>query len=103
MGVVFMLIRRKRFYMICVGLFTHSAVFLGPMAPTLGRSSFPHPAGHRRRSAAADFAGDPGGEFSVKKGAWRWIYTGMGVVTPASVPPGRLDRHNFSWGWIFFH
>ena len=55
---------RKRFYMLCVALFTLSSLLCG-MAPTLGMLVFfPHPAGPGRRRHAAAGAGDPGGELS---------------------------------------
>ena len=62
-----MLLGRKRFYMICVALFTVSSCLCG-LAPTLGSLIFFRVLqGVGRRRAAAGFPGDSGGKLPAGK------------------------------------
>ena len=72
-----MLFGRKRFYMTCVALFTREFAVSAAWRRTLRHADLvPRAAGHRRRRAAADLAGHPGGELSrAKSRAWRWRST----------------------------
>src|SRR6266567_1989028 len=105
MGAWFsMLIGRKRFYMICVGVFTVSSLLCG-MAPTLGFLI-----------VCRVLQGLGGGALQpisqailvesfprAKQGMAMAVY-GMGVVVAPVIGPtlGGWITDNFSWGWIFF-
>jgi DHA2 family multidrug resistance protein len=105
MGAWFsMLIGRKRFYMICVGLFTVSSVLCG-MAPSLGWLIF-----FRVLQGLGGGALQPISQAILvesfpraKQGMAMAVY-GMGVVVAPVIGPtlGGWITDNFSWGWIFF-
>src|SRR3954466_5740844 len=105
MGAWFsMLIGRKRFYMICVGLFTVSS-FLCGMAPSLGWLIF-----FRVVQGLGGGALQPISQAILvesfpraKQGMAMAVY-GMGVVVAPVIGPtlGGWITDNFSWGWIFF-
>lgn len=99
-----MLFGRKRFYMICVALFTLSSVLCG-LAPTLGTLI-----------VARVLQGIGGGalqpmsqailveSFPREKHGTAMAVFGMGVVLAPVVGPtlGGWITDNFSWRWIFF-
>ena len=89
-----MLFGRKRFYMICVALFTVSS-FLCGMAPFARCADLlPRAPGHRRRRAATRLAGHPGGELPARKaghGDGR-LRHGSGSGAGHRPHPGRLDH-----------
>ena len=62
-----MLFGRKRFYMICVVLFTFSSFPVRPGAFARHVDLLPRLAGARRRRAATRLAGHPGGELPARK------------------------------------
>jgi MFS transporter, DHA2 family, multidrug resistance protein len=105
MGAWFsMLIGRKRFYMICVGLFTVSSLLCG-MAPSLGWLIF-----FRVMQGLGGGALQPISQSILvesfpraKQGMAMAVY-GMGVVAAPVIGPtlGGWITDNFSWGWIFF-
>ena len=105
MGAWFsMLLGRKRFYMICVALFTVSS-FLCGMAPTLGLLIF-----FRVLQGLGGGALQPISQAILvesfpraKQGMAMAVY-GMGVVVAPVIGPtlGGWITDNFSWGWIFF-
>ena len=105
MGAWFsMLIGRKRFYMICVGLFTVSS-FLCGMAPTLGSLIV-----FRVLQGLGGGALQPISQailvesFPREKQGMAMAVYGMGVVVAPVIGPtlGGWITDNFSWGWIFF-
>ena len=105
MGAWFsMLIGRKRFYMICVGLFTVSS-FLCGMAPTLGSLIV-----FRVLQGIGGGALQPISQailvesFPREKQGMAMAVYGMGVVVAPVIGPtlGGWITDNFSWGWIFF-
>src|SRR4051794_28882049 len=99
-----MLIGRKRFYMICVGLFTVSS-FLCGMAPTLGSLIV-----FRVLQGIGGGALQPISQailvesFPREKQGMAMAVYGMGVVAAPVIGPtlGGWITDNFSWGWIFF-
>src|SRR4051794_26276862 len=99
-----MLIGRKRFYMICVGLFT-VASFLCGIAPTLGMLIF-----FRILQGLGGGALQPISQailvesFPREKQGMAMAVYGMGVVVAPVIGPtlGGWITDNFSWGWIFF-
>src|SRR5216684_6152513 len=104
MGAWFsMLIGRKRFYMICVGLFTVSS-FLCGMAPTLGSLIV-----FRVLQGIGGGALQPISQailvesFPREKQGMAMAVYGMGVVVAPVIGPtlGGWITDNFSWGWIF--
>jgi DHA2 family multidrug resistance protein len=105
MGAWFsMLIGRKRFYMICVALFTVSS-FLCGIAPSLGFLIL-----FRVMQGIGGGALQPISQAIVvesfpreKQGMAMAIY-GMGVVVAPVIGPtlGGWITDNYSWGWIFF-
>jgi DHA2 family multidrug resistance protein len=105
MGAWFsMLIGRKRFYMICVGIFTVSS-FLCGMAPTLGSLIV-----FRVLQGIGGGALQPISQailvesFPREKQGMAMAVYGMGVVAAPVIGPtlGGWITDNFSWGWIFF-
>ena len=105
MGAWFsMLFGRKRFYMICVAVFTVSS-FLCGMAPTLGLLIF-----FRVLQGLGGGALQPISQailvesFPREKQGMAMAVFGMGVVVAPVVGPtlGGWITDNFSWGWIFF-
>jgi len=105
MGAWFsMLMGRKRFYMICVGVFTVSSVLCG-MAPTLGLLIF-----FRILQGLGGGALQPISQailvesFPREKQGMAMAFYGMGVVVAPVIGPtlGGWITDNFSWGWIFF-
>jgi DHA2 family multidrug resistance protein len=105
MGAWFsMLIGRKRFYMICVGLFTVSSLLCG-MAPTLGLLVL-----FRVLQGLGGGALQPISQailvesFPREKQGMAMALYGMGVVVAPVIGPtlGGWITDNFSWGWIFF-
>src|ERR1035438_1592059 len=105
MGAWFsMLIGRKRFYMICVGIFTVSS-FLCGIAPSLGFLIF-----FRVLQGLGGGALQPISQAILvesfpraKQGMAMAVY-GMGVVVAPVIGPtlGGWITDNWSWGWIFF-
>ncbi len=105
MGAWFsMLIGRKRFYMICVGVFTISS-FLCGIAPSLGWLIF-----FRVLQGLGGGALQPISQAILvesfpraKQGMAMAVY-GMGVVVAPVIGPtlGGWITDNYSWGWIFF-
>ena len=105
MGAWFsMLIGRKRFYMICVAVFTVSS-FLCGIAPSLGFLVF-----FRILQGLGGGALQPISQAILvesfprhKQGMAMAVY-GMGVVVAPVIGPtlGGWITDNFSWGWIFF-
>jgi DHA2 family multidrug resistance protein len=105
MGAWFsMLLGRKRFYMICVGVFTVSSVLCG-MAPTLGALIV-----FRVLQGLGGGALQPVSQailvesFPREKQGMAMAVYGMGVVVAPVIGPtlGGWITDNFSWGWIFF-
>ncbi len=105
MGAWFsMLLGRKRFYMICVGLFTVSSLLCG-MAPTLGLLVV-----FRILQGIGGGALQPVSQailvesFPREKQGMAMAVYGMGVVVAPVIGPtlGGWITDNFSWGWIFF-
>jgi len=105
MGAWFsMLLGRKRFYMICVAVFTVSS-FLCGMAPTLGLLIF-----FRVLQGLGGGALQPISQailvesFPREKQGMAMAVFGMGVVVAPVIGPtlGGWITDNFSWGWIFF-
>ena len=105
MGAWFsMLIGRKRFYMMCVGLFTVSSLLCG-MAPTLGLLVV-----FRILQGLGGGALQPISQailvesFPREKQGMAMAMYGMGVVVAPVIGPtlGGWITDNFSWGWIFF-
>jgi DHA2 family multidrug resistance protein len=105
MGAWFsMLLGRKRFYMICVALFTVSS-FLCGMAPTLGLLIV-----FRVLQGLGGGALQPISQailvesFPREKQGMAMAVYGMGVVAAPVIGPtlGGWITDNFSWGWIFF-
>src|SRR5690242_13451799 len=99
-----MLIGRKRFYMICVTLFTISS-FLCGLAPTLGllivfRIMQGIGGGALQPMAQAILVES----FPREKQGMAMAVYGMGVVLAPVIGPtlGGWITDNFSWGWIFF-
>jgi len=105
MGAWFsMLIGRKRFYMICVGIFTLSSLLCG-MAPTLGflivcRVLQGLGGGALQPISQAILVES----FPREKQGMAMAFYGMGVVVAPVIGPtlGGWITDNFSWGWIFF-
>src|SRR6266568_7998489 len=105
MGAWFsMLLGRKRFYMICVGVFTVSSLLCG-MAPSLGWLIF-----FRVLQGLGGGALQPISQAILvesfpraKQGMAMAVY-GMGVVVAPVIGPtlGGWITDNYSWGWIFF-
>ena len=104
MGAWFsMLLGRKRFYMICVGIFTLSS-FLCGMAPTLGLLIV-----FRVLQGLGGGALQPVSQailvesFPREKQGMAMAAFGMGVVLAPVIGPtlGGWITDNFSWGWIF--
>ena len=62
---------RKRFYMICVALFTVSSLLCGAGAQSQRADFLPHPARARRRRHADQRAGDPRRHLSAADSAAR--------------------------------
>jgi len=99
-----MLIGRKRFYMMCVALFT-VASFLCGIAPTLGLLI-----AFRVLQGIGGGALQPISQailvesFPREKQGMAMAVYGMGVVVAPVVGPtlGGWITDNFSWGWIFF-
>jgi DHA2 family multidrug resistance protein len=99
-----MLLGRKRFYMICVGLFTVSS-FLCGLAPSLGMLVF-----FRVLQGIGGGALQPMSQailvetFPREKHGTAMAVFGMGVVLAPVVGPtlGGWITDNFSWRWIFF-
>ena len=95
---------RKRYYMICVALFTATS-FLCGIAPSLAMLIFfrVH-ARNRRRRFGAGRAGNPGRHFPHGKRGGAFALYSMAIVTaPAIGPPlGGWITDNFSWRWVFF-
>jgi len=99
-----MLLGRKRFYMICVALFTVSS-FLCGIAPTLGLLIF-----FRVLQGLGGGALQPMAQailvesFPREKQGMAMAVYGMGVVAAPVIGPtlGGWITDNFSWGWIFF-
>ncbi len=105
MGAWFsMLLGRKRFYMICVAVFTVSS-FLCGIAPTLGLLIV-----FRVLQGLGGGALQPISQailvesFPREKQGMAMAVFGMGVVVAPVVGPtlGGWITDNFSWGWIFF-
>jgi DHA2 family multidrug resistance protein len=105
MGAWFsMLLGRKRFYMICVGVFTVSSVLCG-MAPTLGLLIL-----FRVLQGLGGGALQPVSQailvesFPREKQGMAMAVYGMGVVVAPVIGPtlGGWITDNFNWGWIFF-
>jgi MFS transporter, DHA2 family, multidrug resistance protein len=105
MGAWFsMMFGRKRFYMICVGLFTVSSLLCG-MAPTLGLLVV-----FRVLQGLGGGALQPISQailvesFPREKQGMAMAVYGMGVVVAPVIGPtlGGWITDNFSWGWIFF-
>jgi DHA2 family multidrug resistance protein len=105
MGAWFsMLLGRKRFYMICVGLFTVSSLLCG-MAPTLGLLVL-----FRVLQGLGGGALQPISQailvesFPREKQGMAMAFYGMGVVVAPVIGPtlGGWITDNFNWGWIFF-
>jgi DHA2 family multidrug resistance protein len=105
MGAWFsMLIGRKRFYMICVGIFTVSS-FLCGIAPTLGLLIL-----FRVMQGIGGGALQPISQailvesFPREKQGMAMAVYGMGVVVAPVVGPtlGGWITDNYGWGWIFF-
>ena len=105
MGAWFsMLLGRKRFYMICVGVFTVSSLLCG-MAPTLGLLVV-----FRILQGLGGGALQPISQailvesFPREKQGMAMAVYGMGVVVAPVIGPtlGGWITDNFSWGWIFF-
>ena len=99
-----MLFGRKRFYMICVALFTVSS-FLCGIAPTLGLLIV-----FRVLQGIGGGALQPISQailvetFPREKQGMAMAVYGMGVVVAPVIGPtlGGWITDNFSWGWIFF-
>ena len=99
-----MLIGRKRFYMICVALFTISS-FLCGMAPTLGALIF-----FRVLQGLGGGALQPISQailvesFPREKQGMAMAVFGMGVVVAPVIGPtlGGWITDNYTWRWIFF-
>jgi len=105
MGAWFsMLIGRKRFYMICVTLFTVSSLLCG-LAPSLGLLIL-----FRVLQGLGGGALQPISQailvesFPREKQGMAMAFYGMGVVVAPVIGPtlGGWITDNFSWGWIFF-
>jgi DHA2 family multidrug resistance protein len=105
MGAWFsMLLGRKRFYMICVAIFTVSS-FLCGMAPSLGLLIL-----FRVLQGLGGGALQPVSQailvesFPREKQGMAMAVYGMGVVVAPVIGPtlGGWITDNFSWGWIFF-
>ncbi len=98
-----MLLGRKRFYMICVALFTVSSVLCG-IAPTLGTLIF-----FRVLQGIGGGALQPMSQailvenFPREKQGMAMAVYGMGVVVAPVIGPtlGGWLTDNFSWRWIF--
>ena len=98
-----MLLGRKRFYMICVALFTASSVLCG-LAPTLGTLIV-----CRVLQGIGGGALQPMSQailvesFPREKQGYAMAFYGMGVVVAPVVGPtlGGWITDNFSWRWIF--
>ncbi|MGP8246249.1 MAG: DHA2 family efflux MFS transporter permease subunit, partial [Bryobacteraceae bacterium] len=99
-----MLIGRKRFYMICVGLFTAASLLCG-LAPTLGLLIF-----FRVLQGLGGGALQPISQailvetFPREKHGMAMAVFGLGVVVAPIVGPtlGGWITDNFTWRWIFF-
>jgi MFS transporter, DHA2 family, multidrug resistance protein len=99
-----MILGRKRFYMICVGLFT-VASFLCGIAPTLGLLIL-----FRVLQGLGGGALQPISQavlvesFPREKQGMAMAVYGMGVVVAPVIGPtlGGWITDNYSWGWIFF-
>jgi MFS transporter, DHA2 family, multidrug resistance protein len=103
-GWLSMLMGRKRFYMVCVGVFTVSS-FLCGIAPTLGmlvlfRVIQGIGGGGLQPSEQAILADT----FAPKQRAMAFAVYGIAVVTAPAIGPtlGGWITDNFSWRWIFF-
>jgi DHA2 family multidrug resistance protein len=99
-----MLLGRKRFYMICVGVFTVASLLCG-MAPTIGLLIF-----FRVLQGFGGGALQPMSQailvetFPREKHGMAMAVYGMGVVVAPIIGPtlGGWITDNFSWRWIFF-
>lgn len=98
------LIGRKRFYMLCVALFTLSSLFCG-LAPTLGSLVF-----FRILQGVGGGGLQPSEQailvdtYPPNKRAMGMALYGMAVVTAPILGPtlGGWITDNFSWRWVFF-
>src|SRR5205823_4665033 len=99
-----MLVGRKRFYMICVALFTVSSLLCG-LAPSLGALVF-----FRVLQGLGGGALQPVSQailvesFPREKHGMAMAFYGMGVVVAPVIGPtlGGWLTDNYSWRWIFF-
>lgn len=98
------LIGRKRFYMICVGIFTASSLLCG-FAPTLGLLVF-----FRVLQGAGGGGLQPSEQailadtFPPAKRGLAFAVYGVAVVVAPAIGPwlGGWITDNYSWNWIFF-
>lgn len=98
------LVGRKRFYMICVAMFTTSS-FLCGMAPTLGMLIlFRVMQGLGGGGLATSEQAILADTFSLEKRGMAFAVYGMAVVMAPAIGPtmGGWITDNFSWRWIFY-
>ena len=102
-GWLVALLGRKRFFMICLFLFTFSSSPLWHSANTGNFIDIPRDSGRRRRWSATDGPGDSADTFPPEKRGLAFSVYGVTAVVAPSIGPtlGGWITDNYTWRWIF--
>ena len=95
---------RKRFFLICIFLFTLSSLALRHRPQPGPADFFPGSAGRRRRRAAAHGSSDPRRYVSSGETRLAFALYGITAIMAPTIGPtlGGWITDNYSWRWIFF-